>query len=170
MYSAALPPVATTKTTQLPSGLSFGSVRSRETMHRSTAIAIPRTVSALIRWTTPDRLWQPPAHRDRRRCRNECSDVRRTVRRCAAPLPCRILLGLTVVRARHSLPHTSGAPERAASSLLHRAPKETPMWSNHPYAAHHLSTERQERLRRISRRTRLLHDIRRDKRRQHMKT
>jgi len=44
------------------------------------------------------------------------------------------------------------------------------MWSNHPYAAHHLSNERQERLRQISRRTRLLHDARRDLRRQHMKT
>ena len=44
------------------------------------------------------------------------------------------------------------------------------MWSNHPYAAYHLSHERQDRLRRISQRTRLLHDVRRDKGRQHMKT
>ena len=52
----------------------------------------------------------------------------------------------------------------------HLFSKEIPMWSNHPYAAHHLSNERQDRLRRVSQRTRLLHDVRRDKGRQHMKT
>jgi len=44
------------------------------------------------------------------------------------------------------------------------------MFFNHPYAAHHLSNERQDRLRRVSQRTRLLHDVQRDKRRQHIKT
>jgi hypothetical protein len=48
--------------------------------------------------------------------------------------------------------------------------KEIPMWLNHIYAAHHLSIERQDRLRRLSQRTRLLHDAGRDKRRQHIKT
>jgi len=41
MNSAAVPPAAMTNTTHDPSGLSRGSVRSRETMHRSTAIVMP---------------------------------------------------------------------------------------------------------------------------------
>jgi hypothetical protein len=45
------------------------------------------------------------------------------------------------------------------------------MFFNHPYATQHLSIERQDRLRRVSQRTRLLHDVRRDRRRQqHIKT
>ncbi len=44
------------------------------------------------------------------------------------------------------------------------------MWSNHHYVAHRLATDRQDRLRLVSQRTRLLHGVRRDRRHQHVKT
>lgn len=44
------------------------------------------------------------------------------------------------------------------------------MWSNHPYVAQHLVNDRQDRLRQVSQRTRLLHDVKRSRRRLHIKT
>jgi hypothetical protein len=44
------------------------------------------------------------------------------------------------------------------------------MFSNHPYVAQHLTRDRQDRLRQISQRTRLLHGVRRSGRQQHIKT
>ena len=48
--------------------------------------------------------------------------------------------------------------------------KEIPMWSNHPYVAQYLRNDRQDRLRQVSQRTRLLHDVDRIRRHQHIKT
>ena len=44
------------------------------------------------------------------------------------------------------------------------------MWSNHPYVAQYLRNDRQDRLRQVSQRTRLLHDVDRIRRHQHIKT
>lgn len=44
------------------------------------------------------------------------------------------------------------------------------MWSNHPYVAQQLINDRQDRLRQLSQRTRLLHDVRRSRRHQPVKT
>ena len=44
------------------------------------------------------------------------------------------------------------------------------MWSNHPYVAQHLRQDRQDRLRQVSQRTRLLHDVKRSRRRHYVKT
>ena len=44
------------------------------------------------------------------------------------------------------------------------------MWSNHHHVTYRLATDRQDRLRLVSQRTRLLHDVRRDRRQQHIKT
>jgi hypothetical protein len=44
------------------------------------------------------------------------------------------------------------------------------MWSNHPYVAQHLANDRNDRLRQVSQRSRLLHDVKRSGRRQHIKT
>ena len=41
---------------------------------------------------------------------------------------------------------------------------------NHPYVTQHLVNDHQDRLRQVSQRTRLLHDVKRDRRRTHIKT
>ncbi len=44
------------------------------------------------------------------------------------------------------------------------------MFTNHPYVAQQLINDRQDRLRQISQRTRLLHDAKRSRRQHHIKT
>jgi hypothetical protein len=44
------------------------------------------------------------------------------------------------------------------------------MFTNHPYVALRLVNDRQDRLRQVSQRTRLLHDVKRSRRQQHIKT
>jgi len=48
--------------------------------------------------------------------------------------------------------------------------QELPMWSNHPHVVQQLGNDRQDRLRQLSQRTRLLHDVKRSRRQQHIKT
>ena len=64
-----------------------------------------------------------------------------------------------------------GVPSRAVyPTITLKTSKEIPMWSNHPYVAQHLSNDRQDRLRQVSQRSRLLHDVKRSRRQQHIKT
>ncbi len=44
------------------------------------------------------------------------------------------------------------------------------MWTNHPYVALQLINDRQDRLRQVSQRTRLLRDVKRSRRQHHIKT
>jgi hypothetical protein len=44
------------------------------------------------------------------------------------------------------------------------------MFANHPYVALQLANDRLDRLRQVSQRTRLLHDVKRGRRQQHIKT
>jgi hypothetical protein len=77
------------------------------------------------------------------------------------------------IASRGSLqPNTGRADGRARFPTLITAQhlKESPMWPNHPYVAQHLRNDRQDRLRQVSQHTRLLHDVKRIRRHQRIKT
>ena len=44
------------------------------------------------------------------------------------------------------------------------------MFYSHPYVTQHLANDHRDRLRQVSQRTRLLHDVKRGSRRTHIKT
>lgn len=161
-----------------PSGLSRGSVRSGDTMHRSTAIDMAADCNAVAHRVNSLDTVAVALRRSTNRVEEEVPDVEvqsdKPHRHRRAPVRPRQRHRLTtrhrVQVVRPPLLAVPSSHGRAAGvfppnpTMSVPNPRSIPMLSSHPYIAQQLIRDRQERLRQISQRSHLRHEIRRIRR------